>query len=93
MRSRYTAYHLDNEAYLLTTWHPSTRPASIHIDGPAVKWTGLEILAAPPVKGEEGNVEFIARFKQNGRAGRLHENSCFVREHGEWFYKNGETGG
>ena len=27
MRSRYSAYVLGNEAYLLATWHPDTRPA------------------------------------------------------------------
>ena len=29
MRSRYTAYTLGNEDYLLSTWHPSTRPESV----------------------------------------------------------------
>ena len=26
MRSRYSAFVLKNEVYLLSTWHPSTRP-------------------------------------------------------------------
>jgi SEC-C motif-containing protein len=29
MRSRYSAYVLKREDYLLATWHPSTRPASL----------------------------------------------------------------
>ncbi len=29
MRSRYSAYVLCNEQYLLATWHPSTRPESV----------------------------------------------------------------
>ncbi|MQM32004.1 MAG: hypothetical protein CRU78_16430, partial [Candidatus Accumulibacter phosphatis] len=29
MRSRYSAYVLAIEAYLLSTWHPSTRPTQI----------------------------------------------------------------
>jgi SEC-C motif-containing protein len=38
-------------------------------------------------------VEFVARFKVNGRAQRLHEISNFVREETEggqrWFYVDG----
>ena len=32
MRSRYTAYTLNLETYLLKTWHPQTRPASIDLN-------------------------------------------------------------
>ena len=39
------------------------------------------------------SVEFVARYKVNGRAHRLHEVSRFVREAGEggmrWFYLDG----
>jgi SEC-C motif-containing protein len=34
-------------------------------------------------------VEFVAHHKVNGRAGRLHERSRFVREGGAWFYLDG----
>lgn len=91
MRSRYTAYCLGNEDYLLATWHPSTRPQQLNLASqPTIKWTGLEILSAPELEGNEGLVEFVARFKQSGRAGQLHENSRFLRKHGEWFYVTGE---
>ena len=29
MRSRYTAFVLEDEAHLLRSWHPSTRPAEV----------------------------------------------------------------
>ena len=45
MRSRYSAFVLCNEAYLLGTWHPRTRPASIAFE-PSQKWLGLRILEA-----------------------------------------------
>ena len=45
MRSRYCAYVLCNEPYLLATWHPSTRPDSIPLDQ-AQKWLGLTVLDA-----------------------------------------------
>lgn len=44
MRSRYTAYTLGREDYLLATWHHSTRPSSLELSGePRCKWLGLEI--------------------------------------------------
>ena len=46
MRSRYSAYVLGNEAYLLATWHPDTRPAVLGLaDDAPVKWLGLDVLA------------------------------------------------
>src|SRR5262245_41754905 len=43
MRSRYSAYVLCNEKYLLETWHPRTRPGSIPFSA-NVKWLGLRIV-------------------------------------------------
>lgn len=93
MRSRYSAYYLGNEDYLLKTWHPSTRPASLNLDNNPVKWVGLEIIDAPEARDDNATVEFIARFKQNGRAGKLHENSRFLREMDRWYYIDGKTTG
>lgn len=90
MRSRYTAYVLGDEAYLLASWHPSTRPAAVPMDErPA--WCGLAIRAtAAGGEGEsEGRVEFLAHYTAGGRRGTLHETSRFVREGGRWFYLDG----
>ncbi len=84
MRSRYSAYVLELERYLLETWHSSTRPASVSFDEPGPKWLGLEVKACT-----ENTVEFVARYKIGGRASRLHEKSRFVFEEGEWFYLDG----
>jgi len=95
MRSRYSAYCLGDEAYLLKTWHPSTRPETLHLDENPVKWIGLEIVHAPEVPeevpGDEASVEFVARYKQNGRAGRMREISRFRRDQARWFYVDGEV--
>lgn len=88
MRSRYSAYVLGLLDYLLATWHPSTAPGDLELD--AVKWLGLEVKAAA-AQGDAGVVEFVARYRDsNGRAQRLHEISRFVREHGQWFYVDGQ---
>ncbi len=90
MRSRYTAYTLLREDYLLATWHPSTRPAQLGLaNEPPTKWLGLEMKRHEEQDEHHATVEFVARYKVNGRAHRLHELSRFVREAGQWFYVDG----
>ncbi len=92
MRSRYTAYTLLREDYLLATWHTSTRPASLDLAADvATKWIGLEVKRHEQQDTDHAIVEFVARYKVNGRAHRLHEVSRFVREDGRWFYVDGEV--
>lgn len=93
MRSRYSAFVLDLRDYLLSTWHPSTRPALIEPPEPGLKWLGLQVKAAQLQDADRGTVEFVARSKLGGRAHRLHETSRFVRETGRWFYVDGEVDG
>jgi SEC-C motif-containing protein len=91
MRSRYTAYVLAREPYLLATWHASTRPAALHLDAaPAPQWLGLAVKRHEPQGPDRATVEFVARYKTNGRARKLHETSRFVREDGRWYYIDGE---
>ncbi|HKO87489.1 MAG TPA: YchJ family metal-binding protein [Burkholderiales bacterium] len=85
MRSRYSAYAQALQSYLLDTWHPSTRPSSLDFD-PKLKWLGLEVKRHQLLGPDDALVEFVARCKLNGRAGRVHELSRFVREEGRWFY-------
>ena len=92
MRSRYSAFTRLDEAYLLATWHPATRPASLDLHAPPIpSWLGLKVIANIQQDDTHATVEFIARSKINGRAQRLHEVSRFVREDGRWFYLDGET--
>jgi SEC-C motif-containing protein len=90
MRSRYSAFVLDDLAYLLATWQASTRPDSIEANPPGMKWLGLEVLGARQIDAEHATVEFVARSKLGGRAHRLHEVSRFVRDDSRWFYLDGE---
>jgi SEC-C motif-containing protein len=91
MRSRYTAYALGDEAYLLRTWHASTRPSSLNLAAAPVKWLGLRIVRteAGGPDDRDGIVEFEARYKPPGRAERLREVSRFVNENGAWYYVDG----
>ena len=97
MRSRYSAYVLRHEVYLLSTWHKSTRPASLQLDhAAATQWLGLDVKrhVVNAADDDSAIVEFVARFKIGGRLGkraeRMHEVSHFIREHGRWFYVDGE---
>jgi SEC-C motif-containing protein len=86
MRSRYTAFAVGDERYLLATWHPSTRPATLELD-PAIAWRSLEVVLT--VRGgpldRDGLVEFVARYAVDGERGALRETSRFVRED-RWRY-------
>lgn len=99
MRARYSAYVLGEHAFILASWHPRTRPATLDQDTGS-RWLGLEVRreagagdAGDPVDpadaGDEATVEFVARYKIGGRAHRLHEISRFVREGGTWLYLDG----
>jgi SEC-C motif-containing protein len=89
MRSRYSAFAVGDPDYLLATWHPDTRPASIELD-PAIEWRRLRILGhtAGAEADETGTVEFVAHYwdSNRGEYGRQHENSSFARQGGRWFY-------
>ena len=88
MRSRYTAYVLVNVNYLKATWHPSRLPQALHLEQQA-QWLGLKIMRHEASDDSHALVEFVARYKINGRAQRLHEVSRFVREGGRWYYVDG----
>ena len=91
MRSRYTAYVLKLEDYLLQTWHPDTRPAALDLaEDTSTKWLGLEVRRFEATGNDTAIVEFVARYKVNGKAERLHEISRFEKIDREWYYLIGD---
>ena len=92
MRSRYTAFVLSLEDYLLKTWHSTTRPTALNLaeDSPT-KWLGLQIKHTENTSENTAIVEFIARYKIAGKATRLHEISQFERIDGRWYYLTGDV--
>ncbi len=86
MRSRYSAFAVGDAAYLLASWHPSTRPRRLELD-PHERWTRLGVLrSSGGLLDTEGVVEFRAHAV--GRSGPvlLHEVSRFVRHERAWVY-------
>lgn len=92
MRSRYSAYVLKRADYLLATWHPSTRPTTLDLaENDGTRWLGLEVRKHVQQDATHATVEFVARYRIDGRGHRLHELSRFVREaDGRWYYIDGE---
>lgn len=89
MRSRYTAFVVGDEAHLVRSWHPRTRPAEVVVDD-ATTWRGLVVEGADE-DGDSGVVTFRAAWRQHGIDGELHERSRFVRRGGRWVYVDGDV--
>ena len=93
MRSRYSAFVMRNEAYLLATWDERKRPAPAQLDlaNDTTYWQRLTVIRCH--KGREthtqGTVEFKAYFRQGGQDLVLHEISRFHKNQGHWFYVDG----
>ncbi len=83
MRSRYSAFAVGDAAYLLRTWHPSTRPRDLRLD-PAQEWSRLEVL------GTTGGVllerEGTVTFRAHAADGVVAETGRFTRVDGHWHY-------
>lgn len=90
MRSRFSAFAVSDPAYLLRTWHPSTRPPTLELDHDR-RWYRLDIVATREGGpfDRTGIVEFEAHHRGPGGAGTQHEVSRFVREDGHWLYVDG----
>lgn len=90
MRSRFSAFATggpEMEGYLLATWHPSTRPTTLELDG-STRWRRLDVVrteAGGPFD-DRGIVEFAAHYTDDDGRGVMRETSRFVREDGRWLY-------
>lgn len=91
MRSRYSAYVLQLEDYLLNTWYVDTRPSQIVLESTPVQWLGLSVIRHQILNESEAIVEFIAKYKIGGnRAEKMHEVSHFIFQDA-WYYVSGEV--
>lgn len=92
MRSRFSAFATADVAYLMRTWHPTTRPAHLDLD-PELRWYRLDVLRTErgALLDTDGVVEFRAHYRAPTGPGSLHEVSRFVRDGGAWTYLDGTT--
>lgn len=89
MRSRYTAYTLENWNYIYKTWAKHTRPTLAALrQSDEVTWLGLRIIQSSQ-NDTEGMVEFVASFKDAQAIHQIHETSQFIKMKERWFYVDG----
>lgn len=95
MRARYSAYTKTEMDFVFNSTDPANREGYDH-DGTRAwaensEWLGLQIIGT--VRGgaddNNGEVEFIARFKENGTLREHHENALFTRKEGVWYFSDG----
>lgn len=90
MRSRFSAFALENDHFLMTSWHSTTRPPEILKEDSPLQWIYLKIIETD-IENERGErfVTFEARYRENGAVGKFIEKSRFVIEDGMWKYLDG----
>ncbi|MFQ6370999.1 YchJ family protein [Shewanella sp. YIC-542] len=92
MRSRYSAFVLQQFAYLEATHHPDFRQgltAEVLAQGTHPQWLALQVLHTEQ-QTDTGIVIFKAWFQQQGQLDAIYEKSRFRLENGQWFYTDGE---
>lgn len=94
MRSRYSAYVIQDADYLVATWHPAVRHDTLKSDISAgfaqTQWLGLTVYEEAEGKDDnEGFVSFVARFADQGHESAIIERSRFLKESGRWYYIDG----
>ena len=78
MRSRYSAFALGLNTYLLATWHPSTRPEVLEPD-PDTAWKSLVIVHAEPALAHRGQVHFRAFFVAMKGSDGVNAGTCWKK--------------
>ncbi len=93
MRSRYAAYATGRVDYVVASHNPATRD---QVDESAAKqwsesasWEGLEVHNSK-TDGDDGHVEFTARYSMKGQHLRHRELAVFRKIDGRWMYHDGE---
>jgi SEC-C motif-containing protein len=99
MRSRYTAYAMQNMPYLLETLHPGQRHD--YDESGAKKWAseseweGLEVVnvATGAADADSGKVEFRATYRRDGEHLVHHEIAEFRKSGDNWYFFDGKMVG
>ncbi len=97
MRSRYSAYVRKELEYIRTSLHPAHRTdfdeQSTRDWAERATWLGLEIVrtAKGGPEDDEGQVEFIASYSEDGVRKEHHERSTFRKEKGAWYFVSGKV--
>lgn len=91
MRSRYSAYTLQDIDYIVQTTVPSQQEslntAAMQTWSRETDWRGLDVLSHVSGIGKNhAQVEFTAYFNSGGKVQHHHERSAFVKIDGRWYF-------
>lgn len=94
MRARYTAFTRNDVDFLEASLAPEIRGEFDRADAEAwaksSAWQSLEVRhTALSDDGAEGSVEFVARYRYQGKPLAHHELAVFRRDEGRWYYVDG----
>lgn len=96
MRARYSAYVNTEMEFVFASTHPEHRQGYDHEGTKAwaenSEWLGLQILSTSKGTKDDthGEVEFVARFKEQGGVPRSHhEQGQFEKLDGRWYFTEG----
>lgn len=95
MRSRYSAYVLKKIDYVDKTHHPKF--GGDFDKDEALKWAnesewmGLDIVkkSKGETQDDTGTVEFVAKYKNQGKDAKHHEIANFKKHNDKWYYTQG----
>jgi UPF0225 protein NEIFL0001_0063 len=90
MRSRYSAYVLQEIDYIVDTTVPEQQnlldKQDLAVWSKQTQWSGLKVIRHVPFGKLHALVEFEAYFKENGQTECHHELSAFVKIDGRWYF-------
>ncbi len=96
MRARYSAHDKVAVEFLYQSTHPDHRADYDHKGTKSwaekSQWLGLEVVStnAGGADDEQGEVEFIARFRDKGVIRSHHERAHFAKVGSDWLFTEGE---
>jgi SEC-C motif-containing protein len=99
LRSRYTAFTVDDMKYVRRTTHPRSPEEfdeeAAHNWSVSSYWVGLEIIDAEGggPDDDDARIEFAATYIQDEEEKVHHEHSHFKRENGRWYFVDGKYAG
>jgi len=94
MKSRYSAYAINNANYIMNTTHPNNSDYSTNIE----EWKKsielfsqtTEFLKLEVLEFINGESEAFVTFNAKLSSGEMLEKSRFLKEENRWFYESGE---
>ena len=99
MRARYSAFVVNKPEFLHQSLHPDHRHdhdvEATRRWAEKSQWLSLEVVSSEKgsASDDEGSVEFIATYKEQGVVRPHHEISRFIRQDGNWYFVDGKLVG